>query len=124
MHDQHHHHDREGQNINVYFHHVCDPHVAEALRGITRLLENIMSAIGDFSAKVTAHNDKMDAAIAGLQSDVEALNTKIAELQATAGTVTPEDQALLDAIETRASGIADRLDALDALTPPPAPPVP
>lgn len=84
----------------------------------------IMSAISDFAAKVNAFNDRIDTAITDLQGDVENLQKQIADLQASSGAITPEDQALLDAIQNRASTVADKLDALDALTPPVAPPEP
>ena len=80
-----------------------------------------MSAISDFAAKQSAFNDQMDAAIVGLTTEVQTLNATIAKLQSTPGTITPEDQALLDGIQARSKGIADKLTALDALTPP-APP--
>lgn len=82
-----------------------------------------MSAISDFAAKQNAFNDRQDAAITDLQGDVKFLNDTITALQSSPGTITPEDQALLDALQARASATADKLDALDALTPP-APPAP
>lgn len=86
-------------------------------------MENkIMSAISDFAAKQKSFNDRQDAAVTGLQGDVEYLVKKIEELQSTPGSITPEDQALLDEIQTRSEAIATKLEALDALTPP-APPV-
>jgi len=84
--------------------------------------ESIMSAISDFAAKQDAHHARQDTAVAGLQADVQALKDEIARLQTTPGTITPEDQALLDAIEARAAGISDKLEALDSLTPPATPP--
>jgi len=83
--------------------------------------KNIMSAISDFAAKQTAFNDRLDQSVAGLTQDVRTLNDKITELQNSAGTITPEDQALLDAIQARSETIATKLEALDALTPPPPP---
>lgn len=83
--------------------------------------DRIMSAISDFKAKMDAHNAKIDAAVSGLQGDVQTLNDKITQLQNSAGQITPEDQATLDEIEVQAGVIADKLDALDQLTPP-APP--
>lgn len=85
--------------------------------------EQIMSAVSEFAGKVTAHNDKIDAAVQGLTSDVADLKAQIEALQNTAGEITAEDQALLDGIESRAQGIVDKLAALDALTPPVAPSV-
>lgn len=77
-----------------------------------------MSAVSEFSVKQNAFNDRMDAAVAGLESDVKSLNDTITKLQNTAGAITPEDQALLDAIQSRSEGIATKLSALDSLTPP------
>ncbi len=81
-----------------------------------------MSAISDFAAKQNAHNDAIDTAVAGLGADIQGLKDLIATLQNSPGTISPEDQATLDALETRTSGIADKLKALDDLTPP-TPPV-
>jgi hypothetical protein len=81
-----------------------------------------MSAISDYAAKANAFNDRIDSAVTGLQGDVQALNDTITKLQNSAGTVTPEDQALLDQLQARAETIATKVEALDALTPP-VPPV-
>jgi hypothetical protein len=81
----------------------------------------IMSAISDFSAKQKEFNDRIDAAVTGLESDVQLLNEKIDELQNTPGTITPEDQALLDELQARGATIAEKLEALDSLTPPKPP---
>jgi len=85
-------------------------------------MENLMSAISDFAAKVKAFTDRQDAAIDGLVADVKTLNDKITELQNSSGGISAEDQKLLDEIQNHASAVADKLDALDAQTPPPAPP--
>lgn len=89
---------------------------------IDRKLNTIMSAISDFSTKLSAFFDRQDKAISDLQDDVKNLNDQIAALQNSSGTVTPEDQALLDQITARASAVSDKLDALDQLTPPATPP--
>lgn len=86
--------------------------------------EKIMSKISDFAGQMNAFTDRQDKAVADLQEDVKSLSAKIDELQASAGQITPEDQALLDAIQARASTVADKLDALDALTPPAVPNTP
>lgn len=77
-----------------------------------------MSAVSDFAAKMKSHNDKVDIAVAGLQGDIGTLKDQIAKLQASAGTISAEDQATLDAIEANAGAVSDKLDALDSLTPP------
>lgn len=88
---------------------------------LAELEKRIMSAISDFAAKQNAFQDRVDAAILGLQGDIKSLNDKITELQNSPGTITPEDQALLDTIQGRAEKIALKLEALDALTPPTPP---
>lgn len=98
-----------------------DLHLLATKQDLKHTERTIMSAISDFAAKVNAFNDRIDAAIAGLQGDVKNLEDQIAALQNSAGQITPEDQALLDGIQARASTVADKLDALDALTPPVAP---
>jgi len=80
-----------------------------------------MSAIKDYGDKVTAFLDRQDAAITGVSGDVDFLVAEIKRLQGTAGAITPEDQAILDGIQARAEAAATKLEALDALTPPPPP---
>ena len=93
-------------------------------RHINQKLEQIMSAISDFNDKLQGFFNRQDTAIADLQSDVKNLDDQIAQLKAQLGTVTPADQALLDGIVARVSAVSDKLDALDSLTPPVAPPAP
>ncbi len=69
-----------------------------------------------FAEKQTAYNDAIDKAIDGLSADIDALNAKIAELQATPPVLDPADQALLDDLQARGTAIADKIAALDAKT--------
>lgn len=80
-----------------------------------------MSKISEFATKQSAFNDRIDGAVTGLAADVEALNAEIAKLQGSAGEVTPEDQASLDALQARGETIAAKVEALDAMTPPKVP---
>jgi hypothetical protein len=84
-------------------------------------LGHIMSAISDFAAKQAEHNARMDAALTGLSGDIDVLNAKIAELQASPGAITAEDQALLDDLTSQGEALAGRVEAADALTPPVVP---
>ncbi len=81
-----------------------------------------MSAIKDFSDKVQESFGKVNTAITGIQGDIASLNDKITALQNSVGQITPEDQALLDAIQSQGADIATKLGAIDDLTPPVAPP--
>lgn len=85
--------------------------------------KRIMSKISEFATKQNEFNDRIDTAVAGLQSDIDLLNEEIKKLQESPGEITPEDQASLDALEQRGAAIAAKIEALDALTPP-APPTP
>jgi chromosome segregation ATPase len=96
-------------------------HELATKQDLANIEAQIMSAISEFAEKQNAFTGRVDAAIAGLEGDVQSLNEKIAELQNTPGTITPEDQALLDAIQSRSETIATKLEALDALTPPKPP---
>lgn len=86
--------------------------------------EKIMSKISEFMDKLEAHNTKQEAAIEDIAGDVKFLTDKIVELQNSPGTITPEDQARLDAMESRAAATTAKLEALAALTPPAPPPPP
>lgn len=98
--------------------HLSD--VRDQLRGISHRLERIMSKISDFAAQMNAFTDRQDKAVSDLQDDVKTLNDKITELQNSGG-LSAEDQASLDSIQARASTVADKLEALDSLTPPAVP---
>lgn len=84
-------------------------------------MEILMSKISDFATAMTAFTDRQDAAVAAVQADVQWLKDKITEFQNTPGEITPEDQALLDAIQARAEAVAAKVEALDAMTPPAVP---
>lgn len=91
------------------------------LARVLHYLGHIMTKISDFADKQTAHNARMDAALTGLSGDIDALNAKIAELQATQGAITAEDQTLLDDLQTQGEALSARIEAADALTPPTMP---
>lgn len=123
-----------------HYHHQPDQAIEQKLglilMSLRNLGETIMSTLTDFFAKQAAFNDRQGAAIdtvvaasSGLTDDVKALNDKITALQNSSGTVSPEDQATIDDLETkgealtaRSEAVAAALAALDAQTPPAAPP--
>lgn len=108
-------------NFNVNAHvHYAHGELAE----VRCLLGKIMSAISDFADKMAIHNNKVDAAVDGLTADVASLKQMITDLQNSQGQISADDQAKLDAIEAKAGAVADRVAALDELTPPPAPATP
>lgn len=107
------------------------------LNRIEEMKSEIMSAISTFLVSQKAYNDQQAVAIdslvtsiTGVTKDVQTLNEKITELQNSQGGVTPEDQLLIDELQTSGAALAaklqtavDALKAVDEATPPKAPPV-
>jgi hypothetical protein len=99
-------------------------------RDLQQLEKNIMSAISDFSAIVTTAFQQMgqgiqsiSGSVAGLTEDINGLKALIEQLQNNPGSITPEDQALLDQAQVAANTLAadlniikDALALLDAQT--------
>jgi len=104
--------------LDIYHH--CDSELSAGhkLDALITIGRQIMSAISDFVTKQKAFNLRQDAAVANILGDLKTLNDKIEALQNSAGTITPEDQALLDEIEAHSDTITTNLEALDAQTPP------
>jgi len=75
-----------------------------------------MSAISDFSDRVSAKFDAIGTSVDGVVADVAFLKAKIEELQNSPGTITPADQALLDALEARVGTLSTKVADLDAAT--------
>jgi hypothetical protein len=115
--------------IHVFMH---SPSADDAFRAqlekishqLTHTERNIMTAIADFAAAQKAHNDRIDAALTGLAGDIDTLNATIATLQSTQGTITAEDQGLLDTLQAQGEALSARIEAADALTPPVVPVTP
>jgi len=84
--------------------------------------DTIMEAITSFANRVNTAFDKLGTAVDGVASDVDFLKQQIATLQNSPGTLSVEDQATLDAIQSRAETLSDKVDALDKATE--QPPVP
>lgn len=83
--------------------------------------ENLMSAITDFAAKQTAFNTDLSNQLDAMQTDITALNAKIATLQNSPGTISPADQATLDSLVTAGTSLQAKADALanmESPTPP------
>ena len=83
---------------------------------LVKLEQRMNEQIKAFSDAVQASFGKVATAVDGLTGDIQILKKKIEDLQNSPGTLTPEDQAALDAIQTQANTIADKLAALDAAT--------
>lgn len=91
---------------------------------LTKAKDEIMATIQEFATTVQQSFTRISTAVDGVVADVDALKAKIDELQNSPGQITPEDQALLDAIQNQAGAVADKLEALDAATETPPAPTP
>lgn len=113
--------------------------VAQAIQALDRNHQEqhreIMQAITDYGDRQKAHNDRQNAALAvitgaltGVAGDIAELKKLIEQLQNSPGTLSPEDQATLDAAQARSESATTRLEAaaatlqaIDEQTPPPPP---
>jgi len=73
-------------------------------------------AIQAFAGRVNTFLDAIGTSVDGIQGDVTELKRLIKQLQDSAGGVTPEDQATIDAIEARIGALAAKTKGLDDQT--------
>jgi|GEM_PF-4519216 hypothetical protein len=73
-------------------------------------------AIQAFAGRVNTFLDEIGTSVDGIQGDVTELKRLIKELQDSAGTVSPEDQATINALESRIGSLASKTKALDDQT--------
>ena len=69
-----------------------------------------------FAGRVNTFLDEIGTSVDGVQGDVTELKRLIKQLQDSAGQVSPEDQATIDALETRIGALAAKTKALDEQT--------
>lgn len=84
-------------------------------------MNEIMSAISDFAQALKVHQDRVAASITGITNDLTELKRKLEEINNNPGTISSEDQALLDQALALTAGLADQLENVDAMTPPVVP---
>ncbi len=83
----------------------------------------VTESLKAFGDAMKAYQTKDQQDVDAITALIAALNAKIKELQDSAGTLTPEDQALLDSIQADGLTLEGKLDALAATTPPSIPKV-
>lgn len=80
----------------------------------------IMSAISDWVNLEQAQLDQVGQKLDQIKDGITALDQLITQLQNSAGTITPADQALLDQIQSKSQDLVKKAAAID--TAPPTPP--
>lgn len=79
-----------------------------------------MSQISTFAATVQTAFDKVSADLDTIQTGITNLDTLITQLQNSPGSITPQDQALLDQIQAASAALATKADAVNVTAPTPA----
>jgi chromosome segregation ATPase len=111
-------------------------HVRREIKELKEIMASYSEALTAFITQQNAFNQKIsdgiDAAstsLDGVSADVKNLNDQIAALQNSSGQVTSQDQAIIDAaqaagaaLQTKLTAFDAAIEALNALTPPVAPP--
>lgn len=96
---------------NHSLHHVFE-RIEVMEKAILERLNKIMSAVTDFAAKAQAALDKTSADLDSIVTDIKTLNDKITALQNSPGTLSPADQAALDAIQASAAALQTKADGV------------
>lgn len=118
----------EHVQVHVHVHLAPDDGVKTALLELKFLLNQLtiagartMGTLQDFITQQTDFNAALDTSLTGIAGDIQSLNDKIAALVAAQGTLTPEQQAALDALVAGGAALNAKAEALNALTPPAVP---
>lgn len=80
-----------------------------------------MSAISDFATKQAAFNADVSDDLDQISAAIGKLNDTITQLQNSSGTVSPEDQATIDSLQSQGTALAAKADALAGKQPPTPP---
>ena len=102
-----------------------DDEKLEDILEVLKRLENkelkLMSTVTDWAAKEQVQLDAISATLDGVVAGVAALDAQIKALQNSPGTLSPSDQAALDAIETASAALVSKSKGI--VVTPPVPPV-
>lgn len=91
---------------------------------LAEMEKRIMSLITDQAAKIQANFDTLNTELDGIATGIAALDTLITGLQNSPGTLSPEDQAALDAIQAASGALATKAAAIVTAPPATAPTTP
>ncbi len=80
-----------------------------------------MDDFDDFVRRQEEADASIQKSVVGLQTDVVTLKGQIADLQASLGQLTPEQQSKLNTIAATTENLAEQLHTLDESTAPPVP---
>ncbi len=103
-----------------------DPAFARKLDEIERaihhmeklIMATLSEAFNTYATDQAAFNASQKADLDAISTKIDGLNTLITQLQTSAGTVTPEDQATIDKLEAAGKDLVASADALAGKAPP------
>lgn len=72
-----------------------------------------MSKITDYADKANGYNDRLDAAITRLTAEIQATKDLVEKLK-NQSEMTPEEQAALQALESRGLATSNRIEGVSA----------
>lgn len=81
-------------------------------------------ALQKYVTDVNSYLDRADKAMDGVKGDVNFIKAELDKIQNSPGTLSPEDQASLDAALQRMGTLTARIETLDQETAPAVPQVP
>lgn len=96
--------------------------VLNELKELRKETMAVNTKLQQFSDQLNAFLDKQSKAIDDISQELTTLGNEVTQLQNSANTLDSDDQAVLDSIQNRVSGLTDKLTALDTLQPPATPP--
>ena len=94
--------------------------IDDAIRVLTEGNIKLMSQVTDWAAQEQADLTAISATLDGIVTGVAALDTLITNFQNSPGTLSPSDQAALDAIQSASKAVVAKAAAISTVAPVPA----
>lgn len=92
--------------------------IEQRLANLEKKGTDLMDKIQEFAAQEQANDDKLDAALNAIASELKTQNDTIQQLKDSLGQISPESQVLLTAVLARSAGLVEKANAIQ--NPPPA----
>jgi hypothetical protein len=88
---------------------------------LEQMEKRIMAGIADFATAQNAFNAELSSDLDAITTAIAALNAQIATLQNSPGTLSAADQATLDSLQAAGTALEAKADAVAGKTPPTPP---
>lgn len=112
-------------DVHVHGSKERDSELFGLLQQILRQGEEIMARGSEYAKKVDEFMDRQDKALESIASDIKGIKDDLTAINTSGDVWTAEDQTAMDHAMARIQGATEKMEALDAETPPkPTPEVP